>query len=69
MRLPIVGAEAFVLDPTKGVDGTQPKELFPWHFNLGRYRVRDNKAERIAYSPTGQDTLHVPERFAKLSGR
>lgn len=69
MRLPIVGAEAFVLDPTKGVDGTQPKELFPWHFNLGRYRVRDNKAERTAYSPTGQDTLHVPERFAKLWGR
>lgn len=69
MRLPIVGAEAFVLDPSKGIDGSQPKELFPWHFNLGRCRVREGKVERTAFSPTGKETLHVPERFAKLWGR
>ena len=69
MRLPIVGAEAFTLDPTKGIDGSRPKELFPWHFNLGRSRVREGKVERTAYSPTGKDNLHVPEKFAKLWGR
>jgi hypothetical protein len=69
MRLPIVGAEAFTLDPTKGIDGAQPKDLFPWHFNLGRTRVRDGKVERTAFSPTGKDDFHVPEKFAKLWGR
>ena len=69
MRLPIVGEEAFVLDPTKGIDGSRPKELFPWHFNLGRSRVRDGKAERTAFSPTAKADLHVPEKFAKLWGR
>jgi hypothetical protein len=69
MRLPIVGEEAFTLDPTKGIDGAQPKELFPWHFNLGRSRVRDGHTERTAFSPTGMDDFHVPEKFAKLWGR
>lgn len=69
MRLPIVGAEAFVLDPTKGIDGERPKELFPWHFNLGRTRLRNAHPERTAFSPTNKDTLHVPEKFAKLWGR
>lgn len=69
MRLPIVGVEAFTLDPTKGIDGAQPKELFPWHFNLGRSRVRDGTVERTAFSPTGKEDLHVPEKFAKLWGR
>ena len=69
LRLPIVGAEAFTLDPTTGIDGNQPKELFPWHFNPGRSRVRDGKVERTAYSPAGNDNLHTPEKFAKLWGR
>jgi hypothetical protein len=69
MRLPIVGPEAFTLDPTKGIDGAQPKELFPWHFNLGRTRICDGKSERTAFSPTGKDDFHVTERFAKLWGR
>ena len=63
------GAEAFVLDPTKGIDGESPKEPFPWHFNLGRTRVRNTQTERTAFSPTGKDDLHVPEKFAKLWGR
>ena len=68
LRLPIVGEDAFTLDPTKGIAGAQPKELFPWHFNLGRLRVRDGKTERTAYSPTGKDDFRVPEKFAKLWG-
>ena len=68
MRLPVVGAEAFVLDPTKGIDGERPKELFPWHFNLGRNRVRNGQPEFTAYSPTGANNFHVPEKFAKRGG-
>jgi uncharacterized protein DUF4838 len=69
LRLPIVGEGAFVLDPLKGVDGPQPKDLFPWHFNLGRQRVRGSSIERTAYSPTGKDHFHVPEKFAKMWGK
>lgn len=69
MRLPVIGAEAFTLDPTKGIDGERPKELFPWHFNLGRSRVRNAQTERTAFSPTSKTDLRVPEKFAKLWGR
>ncbi|MFO1006909.1 MAG: DUF4838 domain-containing protein [Planctomycetaceae bacterium] len=69
LRLPIVGEDAFTLDPTQGIAGAQPKELFPWHFNLGRLRIRDSKSERTAFSPTGRDDFRVPEKFGKLWGK
>ena len=69
VRLPIVGEEAFTLDAEKGIAGAPPKELFPWHFNLGRLRVRDGRPERTAYSPTGADDFRVPARYAKLWSR
>ena len=69
LRLPIVGEGAFALDPLKGIDGAQPKDLFPWHFNLGRQRVRGSSIERSAYSATGKDDFYVPEKFAKLWGK
>lgn len=69
LRLPIAGEGAFVLDPLKGIDGAQPKDLFPWHLNIGRQRVRANTTERTAYVPTGQNTFYVPAKFAKLWGK
>jgi len=66
LRLPIVGEDAFTLDPAKGIAGAPPKELFPWHFNVGRLRSRDGQVERTAYSPTGQDDFRVPEKYGKL---
>ncbi len=69
LRLPIVGEDAFTLDPSKGIAGTQPKDIFPWHFNIGRVRIREGKSERTAYSPTGQDEFRVPEKLAKLWGK
>lgn len=69
MRLPIVGEGAFALDPTKGIDGAQPKDLFPWRFNVGRQRVRGAAIERTAFSATGKDDFYVPEKFAKLWGK
>lgn len=69
MRLPIVGEGARMLAPNKGIDGAQPKDLFPWHFNVCRQRVRGAQRERTAYSATGKDDFHVPENFAKLWGK
>ena len=66
LRLPIVGEDAFTLDPEKGIAGASPKELFPWHFNLVRVRVRGDKVERTAYSPTGAGDVRDPAKFAKL---
>lgn len=69
LRLPIAGEGAFMLDPTKGIDGSQPQNLFPWHFNLCRQRVRGKTVERTAFSATGKDNFHVTEKFAKLWGK
>lgn len=33
------------------------------------HRIRDGGTERTAFSPTGKDDFHVPEKFAKLWGR
>ncbi len=69
MRLPITGEGSRMIDPLKGIDGAQPKDLFPWHFNLCRQRVRGSTIERTAYSPTGKDDFYVLEKFAKLWGK
>ena len=69
MRLPITGEGSRMIDPLKGIDGDQPKDLFPWHFNLCRQRVRGSTIERTAYSATGKDEFYVPEKFAKLWGK
>lgn len=69
MRLPIAGEGARVLDPDKAIDGAQPKDLFPWYFNLCRQRVRGAELQRTAYSPTGEEDFHITEKFAKLWGK
>lgn len=69
MRLPITGEGSRMIDPLKGIDGAQPKDLFPWYFNVGRQRVRGGTVERTAYSPTGGEGFYVPEKFAKLWGK
>lgn len=69
LRLPIAGEGAFVLDPAKGIDAGQPKDLFPWRINVCRQRVRGTTTERTAYSPTGKDNFYLPEKFAKLWGK
>jgi len=61
--------EARVLDPSKGIDGSAPKDLFPWYFNVCRQRVRGAEVERTAYSPTGVEEFRIPEKFARLWGK
>ena len=58
-----------MFDPLKSIDGTMPKDLFPWHFIVCRQRVRGTIIERTAYSATGMDDFYVPEKFAKLWGK
>jgi hypothetical protein len=69
MRLPITGEGSRMIDPLKGIDGAQPKDLFPWHFNVCRQRMRGTTIERTAFSTTGKDDFYVPEKFAKLWGK
>ncbi len=70
VRLPIAGEGARLLDPLTGIDGNQPKDLFPWYFNVCRQRVRGKEIERTAYSPTGKDDdFRKTEKFAKLWGK
>jgi hypothetical protein len=69
MRLPITGESSRVIDPLKGIDGEQPKDLFPWYFNVCRQRIRGATVERTAYSPTGREDFYVPEKFGKLWGK
>ena len=69
MRLPIVGEGARTLDPLKGIDGNQPKDLFPWYFNVCRERHRKGQTERTAYSATGKDDFYVLEKLAKMWGK
>lgn len=69
MRLPITGEGSRMIDPLKGIDGAMPKDLFPWHVNVCRQRVRGSTIERTAYSATGKDDFYVPEKFAKLWGK
>jgi len=69
MRLPITGEGSRMIDPLKGIDGAMPKDLFPWHFNFCRQRIRGTTLERTAYSATGKDDFYVPEKFAKLWGK
>jgi len=69
IRLPITGEGSRMIDPLKGIDGAMPKDLFPWHFNVCRQRVRGTSIERTAFSATGKDDFYVPEKFAKLWGK
>jgi hypothetical protein len=66
IRIPAAGAEQEKILPLQGVAGGKPTEAFPWYFNICRQRVRGNGFELSAFSPTGKDGFHVPEKFAKL---
>lgn len=63
MRIPVRTSND---DPLLHVTGRKPQSTLPWHFNLGRQRVRDSGTILDAASPTSQPTFHVPRRFAKL---
>jgi hypothetical protein len=51
------------------VVGRKPLKSLPWYFNVCRQRVREDETELSAFSPTGEKTFHVPNRFARLYER
>jgi len=65
-RIPVVSEDKGAGDPNHFVVGNKPTISAPWHFNIGRVRVRDGKKTAYAFSPTGS-SYHVPEKFARLT--
>lgn len=61
MRIPVTRDES---DPLHEVIGRKPTESLPWHFNVCRQRIRDNGKEHSAFSPTGTERFHDPNKFA-----
>ena len=66
IRLPVAGDDAEMLDPTNGICGRRPTEVYPWSFNLGRLRVRSKGTEGSAFSPTGTRGFHEVMKFGTL---
>lgn len=66
IRIPAAGAEQEKILPFQGVAGGKPSEAFPWYFNLCRQRVKGDGFALSAFSATGKEGFHVPEKFAKL---
>jgi len=69
MRLLTTGEGSRMIDPLKGIDGAQSKDLFPWHFKVCRQRVGGGDIERATYTAIGKDDFYVLEKFAKLWGK
>lgn len=55
-------------DPLHQIIGTPPTAENPWHFNIGRQRARNKRAdlEATTFSPTGTDGFHEILRFGRL---
>ena len=66
LRIPAAGAEQEKILPLQRIAGGKPTEAFPWYFNICRQRVQGDNLELTAFSPTGKESFHVPEKFARL---
>ena len=66
VRIPAAGDMAASVDPLNGVAGRKPSNTYPWYFNIGRQRVRENGKELTAFSPTGKPDFHVVLKFARF---
>jgi hypothetical protein len=67
MRLPAGDVFDGGADISTCMEGRRPSKLYPWYFNVCRQRVRPQETERLAFSPTGESTFHVPLMFGELS--
>lgn len=66
IRLPVPGERHAELFPNSKISGAPPSKTFPWHFNLGRLRIRDGQNQTYTFSPTEKKSFHVIERFGTL---
>ena len=69
LRIPVVGEAEGMLDPLHFVVGAMPTRTWPWHFNVGRVRVRDDTREVWAFVPTGSESLQDRSKFARFATR
>jgi len=53
-------------DPLHVVAGRKPKAKLPWHINVCRQRMRNNKPVWTCWSPTGKKGFHDVMKFGKL---
>ncbi len=75
VRIPVQTLPPATADPLQGVDdaghdgirGSRPHASLPWFFNICRQRVREGEPRQLqAFSPTGQPSFLVREKFAEL---
>lgn len=66
VRVPVAGESQEGLDARNGVSGRMPSPTYPWYFNIGRQRVRENGTELSAFSPTGKRSYHEVMKFGEL---
>ncbi|MCA1810350.1 MAG: hypothetical protein LC725_13040, partial [Lentisphaerae bacterium] len=67
--VPVLGEDEGMLDPLHNVVGRLPTSTWPWHFNIGRVRVRDDSREFSAFVPTGKESLQDRSKFARFATR
>ncbi|MFN2352413.1 MAG: hypothetical protein ABR497_10750, partial [Kiritimatiellia bacterium] len=70
LRIPVVFEREGAMDPYHYLVGRPPSHVrsqaFPWHFNVGRVRVREGRRQVAAFSPTGEDNFDDTFRFAQM---
>jgi len=67
VRIPVASPDQANIDPNNGLAGRKPSNAYPWYFNVCRQRVRGDKIELWAFSPTGAG-FQKPRKFAEMGG-
>ena len=67
LRVPVAGENAETIDALNGIAGAKPTDAAPWHFNLGRQRIRGAERELSSFSPAGKPTFHELMKFGPLT--
>ncbi len=67
LRLPVVDPKTADFDPLRGIAGQRPTDTAPWHFNLGRQRVRGREWTFHVFSHSNLPSFfHEVTMFGKL---
>ena len=66
LKLKVVNGEEGGMDHLNYLAGGRPTSAWPWYFNVGRVRMRENEARVTSYSPIGDSDLTNRTRFARL---
>ncbi len=67
LRLTVADPKAANFDPLRGIAGQKPTDETPWHFNLGRQRMRGRERTFHVLSKSEGGLFHELETFGKLT--